>query len=159
MKIGALFMGVSKAFDCLPHGLLIAKPHAYGLSTAACHLMFSYLKGRRQRVKISNSRSSWKLLTKGVPQGSILGPFLFNVFMNDLFLFIQNCKLYNYADYNSMIYSSPDINAILTNLKHDCKMQSSGLATTAWRQILTNFNSWCCHLTLWNSKRLKLKTT
>ena len=65
--------------------------------------MFSYLKGRRQRVKISNSRSSWKLLTKGVPQGSTLGPFLFNVFMNDLFLFIQNCKLYNYADDNSMI--------------------------------------------------------
>ena len=121
MKIGAVFMDLSKAFDCLPHGLLIAKLHAYGLSTAACHLMFSYLKGRRQRVKISNSRSSWKLLTKGVPQGSILGPFLFNVFMNDLFLFIQNCKLYNYADDNSMIYSSPDINAILTNLKHDCK--------------------------------------
>ena len=121
MKIGAVFMDLSKAFDCLPHGLLIAKLHAYGLSTAACHLMFSYLKGRRQRVKISNSRSSWKLLTKGVPQGSILGPFLFNVFMNDVFLFIQNCKLYNYADDNSMMYSSPDINAILTNLKHDCK--------------------------------------
>ena len=72
MKIGAVFMDLSKAFVCLPHGLLIAKLHAYGLSTAACHLMFSYLKGRRQRVKISNSRSSWKLLTKGVPQGSIL---------------------------------------------------------------------------------------
>ena len=120
MKIAAVFMDLSKAFDCLPHGLLIAKLHAYCLSTAACHLMFSYLKGRRQRVKISNSRSSWKLLTKDVPQGSILSPFLFNVFMNDLFLFIQNCKLYNYADDNSMIYSSPDINAILTNLKHDC---------------------------------------
>ena len=88
---------------------------------ASCHLMFSYLKGRRQCLKISNSRSSWKLLTKSVPQGSILGPFLFNVFMNDLFLFIQNWKLYNYADDNSMIYSSPDINVILTNLKHDCK--------------------------------------
>ena len=83
--------------------------------------MFSYLKERRQRVKISNSRSSWKLLTKGVPQGSILGPFLFNVFMIFLFLLIQNCKLYNYAGDNSMIYSSPDINAILTNLKHECK--------------------------------------
>ena len=107
-------MDLSKAFDCLPNGLLVAKLHAYGLSTAACHLMFSYLRGRRQRVKISNSRSFWKLLTKGVAQGSILGPFLFNVFMNDLFLFIQHCKLYDYADDNSIIYSSPDINAILT---------------------------------------------
>ena len=121
MKIGALFKDLSKAFDCLPHGLLIAKLHAYGLSTTACHLMFSYLKGHRQRVKISNSRSFWKLLSKDVSQGSILGPFLFNVFMNDLFLFIQNSKLYNYADGNSVIYSSPDINAILTNLKHDCE--------------------------------------
>ena len=51
MKIGAVFMDLSKAFDCLPHGLLIAKLHAYGLFAAACHLMFSYLKARRQRVK------------------------------------------------------------------------------------------------------------
>ena len=80
MKIGAVFMDLSKAFDCLPHGLLIAKLHAYGPSTAGCHMMFSYLKGCRQRVKISNSRSSWKLLSKGVPKGSILDPFLFNVF-------------------------------------------------------------------------------
>ena len=114
-------MDLSKTADCLPHGLLTTKLHAYCLSTAACHLMFSYLKGRRQCVKSSNSRSSWKLLTEGIPQGYILGLFLFNVFMNDLFLFIHNCKLYNYADDNSMINSSPDINAILTNLKHGCK--------------------------------------
>ena len=79
-KIGAVFMDLSKAFDCLPHGLLIAKLHAYGLSTAACQLVLNYLKERKQRVKITNCRSTWKTLTKGVPQGSILGPLLFNVF-------------------------------------------------------------------------------
>ena len=61
-------MDLSKAFDCLPHGLLKAKLHAYGLSEAACETMFDYLKGRKQRVKISNHRSSWKELNKGFPK-------------------------------------------------------------------------------------------
>ena len=120
-KIGTVYIDLSKAFDCLPHGLLIAKLHAYGLSEAARETMFDYLKDRKQRVKILNHRSSWKELTKGVPQGSILGPFLFNVFINDLFLFIENCKLYNYADDNSLMYSSPDLDCIFTNLQIDCK--------------------------------------
>ena len=119
-KIGTVYMDLSKAFDCLPHGLLIAKLHTYGLSEAACETMLDYLKGRKQRVKISNHRSSWKELNKGVPQGSILGPFLFNVFINDLFLFIDRYKLYNYADDNSIMYSSPDISNIFTNLQTDC---------------------------------------
>ena len=117
--IGALFMDLSKAFDCLPHGLIIAKLHAYGLKLPACNLLFSYLHGRKQRVKISNSRSSWTLLTKGVPQGSILGPLLFNIFMNDLFLFIEKCHLYNYADDNSLDSSSENLTDVLYNLRHD----------------------------------------
>ena len=97
-----LFMDLSKAFDCLPHDLIISKLHAYGVSTPACELLFTYLHGRKKRVKISTSRSSWTTLSKGVPQGSILGPLLFNIFTNDLFLFIEKCKLYNYADDNSL---------------------------------------------------------
>ena len=72
--IGAFFMDLSKAFDCLPHGLIIAKLHAYGLELPACKLLFSYLHGRKQRVKISNRISLWAVLTKGMPQGSILWP-------------------------------------------------------------------------------------
>ena len=112
-------MDLAKAFDCLPHGLIISKLHAYGVSTPACELLFSYLHWRKQRVKISTSRSSWTTLSKGVPQGSILGPLLFNIFMNDLFLFIEKCKLYNYADDNSLDSSSDDLLEALRNLKRD----------------------------------------
>ena len=61
-------------------------------------------------------------LTKGVPQGSILGPLLFNIFINDLFLFIENCTLYNYADDNSVSYSSTTLQHVLSNLRIDCKI-------------------------------------
>ena len=74
-----------------------------------------------QRVQISNCRSSWKILNKGVPQGSILGPFLFNVFMNDMFFFMERCNLYNYADDNSIMNPSSDIETVILNLKHDCQ--------------------------------------
>ena len=112
-------MDLSKAFDCLPHGLIIAKLHTYGLELPACKLLFSYLRGRKQRVKISNSRSSLAVLTKGVPQGSILGPLLCNIFINDLFLFIEKCRLYNYADDNSLDSSSENLADVLYNLRHD----------------------------------------
>ena len=118
--IGVIFMDLSKAFDCLPHGLLTVKLRAYGLSEHACDLIASYLSNRYQRVKIQNSRSDWRMLRKGLPQGSILGPLLFNVFINDMFHFIEKCTLYNYADDNSMSYASLDVKDVLSCLKRDC---------------------------------------
>ena len=112
-------MDLSKAFDCLPHSLLVAKLHAYGFSYSACELIASYLCERRQRVKINNVRSEWKTLCKGVPQGSILGPLLFNAFINDLFYFVEKCILYNYADDNSMSHSAPAIQDECSALEHD----------------------------------------
>ena len=112
--------GFVQGFWLLTPCFITRKLNAYGLSTAACELMSGYLNQRMQRVKISNCRS-WKILNKGVLQGSILGPLLFNVFMNDMFLFMERCNLYNYADDNSIIYSSPDIETVTLNLKHDCQ--------------------------------------
>ena len=106
--IAAILMDLSKAFDCLPHGLLVAKLKAYGLSEEAVKLLDSYLNDRSQQIKLGPYASSWEKLFKGVPQGSSLGPLLFNVFINDIFYFIVQSILYKYADDNTLSFIHKD---------------------------------------------------
>ncbi len=100
--VGAVLTDLSKAFDCLPHQHLVAKLKAYGVCGKSCALIWSYLSGRKQRVRVGSSTSEWILLEKGVPQGSVLGPVLLNLFINDLYAAINTCNLYNYADDNTI---------------------------------------------------------
>ena len=89
---GALLTDLSKAFDCIPHDLIIAKLEAYGFQTDALNLVYDYLSYRKQRVKINETFSSWKNIKYGVPQGFILGSLLFNIHLCDLFCFLEDLQ-------------------------------------------------------------------
>ena len=97
-KFGALLTDLSKAFDCLNHDLLIAKLDAYGFDHNSLHIILSYLTKRKHRTKINNHFSAWAIIFAGIPQGSILGPLLFNIYLNDIFYFLQEGSIANFAD-------------------------------------------------------------
>ena len=105
------------AFDCLDHELLIAKLHAYGFSLPALRLINDYLSNRKQRTRIGNSFSDWCEIILGVPQGSILGPLLFNIFLADLFLALKDVDIANFADDNTPYTSANNIDELIDSLE------------------------------------------
>ena len=95
---GALVTDLPKAFDSLHHELLVAKLEAYGFDIKSVKLIQQYRSNRKQRVKVGNSYSSWKEIFYGIPQGSILGSLIFNIFFCNLFYFLERAAVASYAD-------------------------------------------------------------
>ena len=108
--VGAILMDLSKAFDCLPHRLLLEKLRACNVAESAVSLLGTYLSDREQCVKIGNTQSASLPMHKGVPQASIIGPVLFNIFINGIFHSTHHTELITMQ----MIAQSPTQAHILT---------------------------------------------
>ena len=112
-RFGALLTDFSKAFDCLSHDLLNEKLNAYGFSIDSLRLVQDYLTNRKQRTRINLAYSSWEEILFGVPQGSILGPLLFNIFLCDLFFIMGDIDFAGYADDNTPYTIGNDIEDVI----------------------------------------------
>ena len=116
---GAVFIDLRKAFDSVDHDLLISKLQSYGLKNIELNWFKSYLLDRKQVVRIGTETSDYCTITSGVPQGSILGPLLFVLFINDLPNVLTKCRILMYADDTVMYFSAADSQVIADTLTNE----------------------------------------
>ena len=151
-SFGALLTDLSKAFHCLLHELLIAKLHAYGFSLNALRLVHSYLTNRKLRTKINTKYSSSEEILFGVPQESILGPLLSNIFLCDLFFIMNKTEFASYADDNTPYTSGQNIDNVIRSLENDSVRLFKWFSDN---QMKANKDK--CHLLLSNKERVTMK--
>ena len=117
--VRVILMGLSKAFDCVPHDLLLPKLAAYGIDDNLILYIHSYLLNRKQCVCIDNTLSEFNKIVSGVPQRSIVGPILFNCFLNDFYYFIENANVDNFADDNTLTTFSQNVRNLTSVLESE----------------------------------------
>ena len=123
----AVFIDLAKAFDTIDHDVLIHKLKHYGVSDDSLLWFKDYFCARKQFVAIDSHRSEELDITCGVPQGSILGPLLFIVYINDLSCCMRNCSVSMYADDTAIYFAASTVDVVNENIKEDLNCLSEWL--------------------------------
>ena len=140
-------------FDCLDQELFITELNAYGSILPALKLTQIYLSNRKQRTKINSSYSEWLQIIFGVPEGSIFGPLLFNIFLADLFLNVDDIKTDSYEhDYKTYV-SGKDIEKVIQSLE-----KTSKIVFKWFSDNLVKSNAGKCHLLESTSNKINIRT-
>ena len=140
--VGTILMDLSKAYDCIPHDLLIDTLECFGIDKIGLSLILDYLSRRKQRRKIVSSYSSWYDINRGVSQGSILGPLLFNIFINDLFFVITLSEVCSFANDNILYRSIKDLEIVFRNLESDLNNVLAWFNINSLKENPGIFNLW-----------------
>ena len=123
-EVRSVFLDISKAFDKVWHKGIIFKLKQNGISNYLLNILLNFLRNRKQRVMLNRHSSSWTSVNAGVPQGSILGPLIFLIYINDLSDLSSNAKLF--ADDTSLFSVVHDMNASAIELNSDLKISMIG---------------------------------
>ena len=117
-----VFIDLEKAFDTVNHKILLSKLEHYGIRDTSLTWISSYLSNRKQSVKLNGVNSKYEKVSCGVPQGSILGPLLFIIYVNDMHVAVQSSIMHHFADDTNILFSAKNPNTIAKTLNRDLKL-------------------------------------